>query len=283
MSIPPVMLPALHPRPGRIRRTSGKWSWLLLLQIPLRIFGRPLQRNECLRAPAGVGMPLFRQRFETISHFGYGRRNALKPELPKALRDGHRRREVSHALNPALDAVDSPAGQAGQILERENELSERVAAVPDILAVCPRLFHGMLEAIEFVVKSEFDPATVPAPVVIEPFGAESLHDLRELYLVMIRIGVFLPCQAIASLRNITELLHVLHIKELVSMAIFIVLFIILSIVNIINPAFGWYLRYGWMVKGDSQPSEAYIFMSRVGGILALVVLLFVLFSGAIPF
>jgi hypothetical protein len=67
------------------------------------------------------------------------------------------------------------------------------------------------------------------------------------------------------------------------MAVFIILFIILAILNIVYPSFGWYLRYGWMVKGESEPSEAYLIMSRVGGIVALVLLIFVLFSGAFTY
>ncbi|MHA7962974.1 DUF6199 family natural product biosynthesis protein [Paenibacillus sp. CAU 1782] len=65
--------------------------------------------------------------------------------------------------------------------------------------------------------------------------------------------------------------------------VFLVIFIILTIINIIYPAFGWYLRYGWMVKGESEPSDAYLAMSRIGSILALVVLLVALFSGALAF
>ncbi|WP_372630793.1 DUF6199 family natural product biosynthesis protein [Cohnella sp.] len=68
-----------------------------------------------------------------------------------------------------------------------------------------------------------------------------------------------------------------------NMAVFIILFIILAILNIVYPSFGWYLRYGWMVKGESEPSEAYLIMSRVGGIVALVLLIFVLFSGAFTY
>ncbi|OXS62398.1 hypothetical protein B1A99_00575 [Cohnella sp. CIP 111063] len=67
------------------------------------------------------------------------------------------------------------------------------------------------------------------------------------------------------------------------MAVFIILFIILAILNIVYPSFGWYLRYGWVVKGESEPSEAYLIMSRVGGIVALVLLIFVLFSGAFTY
>lgn len=67
------------------------------------------------------------------------------------------------------------------------------------------------------------------------------------------------------------------------MAVFLILFVALAILNIVYPAFGWYLRYGWMVKGQSEPSEAYLIMSRIGSVLALVVLLFALFSGMVPF
>lgn len=59
------------------------------------------------------------------------------------------------------------------------------------------------------------------------------------------------------------------------MAFFIFLFILISVLNIIYPQFAWYLRYGWMVKGQSEPSDAYILMSRISGIIALIVILFV--------
>lgn len=64
---------------------------------------------------------------------------------------------------------------------------------------------------------------------------------------------------------------------------FIIIFIILTIVNIIYPSFGWYLRYGWMVKGESEPSDAYLAMSRIGSILALIILIVALFSGTLLF
>lgn len=57
------------------------------------------------------------------------------------------------------------------------------------------------------------------------------------------------------------------------MMFFLVLFIILTIVNIINPSFAWYIRYGWMVKGESGPSHAYIVMNRIGSCIALVIFL----------
>lgn len=59
------------------------------------------------------------------------------------------------------------------------------------------------------------------------------------------------------------------------MAIFYFLFIAISLINIINPKFGWYLRYGWMVKGNSEPSDEYLLMNRIGSIFVLIVLLFI--------
>jgi hypothetical protein len=58
------------------------------------------------------------------------------------------------------------------------------------------------------------------------------------------------------------------------MIFFAILFIACAVLNIIYPDFGWYLRYGWMVKGESEPSEAFIFMSRIGSVIALFVFLF---------
>jgi hypothetical protein len=58
------------------------------------------------------------------------------------------------------------------------------------------------------------------------------------------------------------------------MFFFAILFIALAILNIIYPAFGWYLRYGWMVKGESEPSDAYLLMSRISSIIVLIVFLF---------
>ncbi|MEK5027988.1 hypothetical protein [Paenibacillus sp. FSL M7-1046] len=36
---------------------------------------------------------------------------------------------------------------------------------------------------------------------------------------------------------------------------------------------GWYMRYGWMVKGDSEPSDAYLIMSRISSVIVLIVFL----------
>ncbi|MBP1992734.1 DUF6199 family natural product biosynthesis protein [Paenibacillus eucommiae] len=57
------------------------------------------------------------------------------------------------------------------------------------------------------------------------------------------------------------------------MVIFYFLFVIVALLNIFFPRFGWYMRYGWMVKGDSEPSDAYLLMSRISSIIILIVFL----------
>lgn len=59
------------------------------------------------------------------------------------------------------------------------------------------------------------------------------------------------------------------------MVMFAILFVLLALLNIFFPRFGWYMRYGWMVKGNSEPSDAYILMSRISSIIVLIVFLFV--------
>ncbi|MBW7455139.1 DUF6199 family natural product biosynthesis protein [Paenibacillus sepulcri] len=63
------------------------------------------------------------------------------------------------------------------------------------------------------------------------------------------------------------------------MIFFAFIIIAVAIVNIIYPSFGWHLRYGWMVKGDSEPSDAYLIMSRNSSVIVLIVFLIV----GIPF
>jgi hypothetical protein len=59
------------------------------------------------------------------------------------------------------------------------------------------------------------------------------------------------------------------------MFIFSFLFIAIAILNIFFPAFGWHLRYGWMVKGESEPSDGYLIMSRISSVIILIIFLFV--------
>jgi hypothetical protein len=59
------------------------------------------------------------------------------------------------------------------------------------------------------------------------------------------------------------------------MVFFSILFIAFAILNIFFPKFGWHMRYGWMIKGESEPSDAYLLMSRISSIVVLVVFIFV--------
>ncbi|MEK8129820.1 DUF6199 family natural product biosynthesis protein [Paenibacillus filicis] len=63
------------------------------------------------------------------------------------------------------------------------------------------------------------------------------------------------------------------------MFFFYFLFILLAVLNIAFPRFGWYLRYGWMVKGESEPSDAYILMSRISSAIVLIVFFFFILGG----
>lgn len=56
------------------------------------------------------------------------------------------------------------------------------------------------------------------------------------------------------------------------MGLFIFLFVLLASLNIFFPRFGWYMRYGWAVKGDVEPSDAYLLMTRISSIVVLILL-----------
>ncbi|AIQ48855.1 hypothetical protein R70723_25305 [Paenibacillus sp. FSL R7-0273] len=57
------------------------------------------------------------------------------------------------------------------------------------------------------------------------------------------------------------------------MVIFALLFVLLALLNIFFPALGWQMRYGWMTKGDSEPSDAYLMMSRISSVIVLIIFL----------
>ncbi|CAM4210981.1 hypothetical protein FHS16_000353 [Paenibacillus endophyticus] len=59
------------------------------------------------------------------------------------------------------------------------------------------------------------------------------------------------------------------------MLFFAFLFILVAILHIFFPKFGWFMRYGWMVKDRSEPSDAYILMTRISSVIVLIVFLFV--------
>ncbi|WP_040952024.1 DUF6199 family natural product biosynthesis protein [Gorillibacterium massiliense] len=67
------------------------------------------------------------------------------------------------------------------------------------------------------------------------------------------------------------------------MMLFVLLFIVMGILNVIFPGVGWRMRYGWMMKGDAEPSDAYLFMSRIGGIVVVIIGLYLLVHGSFVF
>jgi len=57
------------------------------------------------------------------------------------------------------------------------------------------------------------------------------------------------------------------------MGFILFLFVLLSLLNVFFPRLGWHMRYGWMVKGDVGPSDAYLIMTRVSGVIVIIVAL----------
>jgi len=64
------------------------------------------------------------------------------------------------------------------------------------------------------------------------------------------------------------------------MFFFIGLIIIaIGLINIFKPTFAWYMKEGWKVSGDSEPSDSYLALTRFGGVVAVIMGLFVMISG----
>ncbi|KQY87503.1 hypothetical protein ASD24_06520 [Paenibacillus sp. Root52] len=49
------------------------------------------------------------------------------------------------------------------------------------------------------------------------------------------------------------------------------IFMILCIINLCFPKFGWFLRYGWIVKGESEPSKPYMAFVRMTSLVMLLI------------
>ncbi|PWW04750.1 hypothetical protein DFQ01_10631 [Paenibacillus cellulosilyticus] len=56
------------------------------------------------------------------------------------------------------------------------------------------------------------------------------------------------------------------------------LFVIIGILNIAFPKVGWYMQYGWQFK-NAEPSDAALVMARIGGVIAIIIGLFLIFGG----
>ncbi|WP_059054481.1 DUF6199 family natural product biosynthesis protein [Paenibacillus senegalimassiliensis] len=54
---------------------------------------------------------------------------------------------------------------------------------------------------------------------------------------------------------------------------------IIGLVNTFAPSFAWYIKEGWKVDGDSEPSEAYLSITRFGGIIAIIIGIILFLAG----
>ncbi|AZS15019.1 DUF6199 family natural product biosynthesis protein [Paenibacillus lutimineralis] len=55
--------------------------------------------------------------------------------------------------------------------------------------------------------------------------------------------------------------------------------IIIGVLNLAKPEFAWYLKEGWKVDGNSEPSDTYLTFTRISGGVAIFVGILVFFVG----
>ncbi|MGQ8873960.1 DUF6199 family natural product biosynthesis protein [Paenibacillus sp. TSA_86.1] len=56
-----------------------------------------------------------------------------------------------------------------------------------------------------------------------------------------------------------------------TMEILFFIFMVLCIINLCFPKFGWYLRYGWIMQGETEPSKSYMTMVRMSSLFMLLI------------
>ncbi|WMT42947.1 hypothetical protein RE628_12055 [Paenibacillus sp. D2_2] len=61
--------------------------------------------------------------------------------------------------------------------------------------------------------------------------------------------------------------------------VFGIICIIIGILNLAKPEFAWYLKEGWKVDGNSEPSDTYLAFTRIGGGVAILIGIIVFFVG----
>jgi hypothetical protein len=66
----------------------------------------------------------------------------------------------------------------------------------------------------------------------------------------------------------------------VNVLIGLIMFVI-GLAHVINPTFFWYISNGWKFK-NAEPSDLALFMGRVGGVITMIIAIFVM-TGAIGF
>lgn len=58
-----------------------------------------------------------------------------------------------------------------------------------------------------------------------------------------------------------------------------IIILALGVIQIRNPSWGWKANEAWKVEGESEPSEAYLVLAEIGGILIVVMGAFLLLVG----
>jgi hypothetical protein len=56
------------------------------------------------------------------------------------------------------------------------------------------------------------------------------------------------------------------------------MFLLIGVLNIVFPRAAWFMKYGWQYK-NAEPSQMAIISARIGGIIAVVIGIFILASG----
>ncbi|CAH1208808.1 hypothetical protein PAECIP111890_03186 [Paenibacillus sp. JJ-223] len=49
------------------------------------------------------------------------------------------------------------------------------------------------------------------------------------------------------------------------------IFMTLCIINFCFPKVGWYLRYGWITRGESEPESSHMIFVRMTSLIMLIV------------
>ncbi|WP_136608349.1 DUF6199 family natural product biosynthesis protein [Paenibacillus dokdonensis] len=65
----------------------------------------------------------------------------------------------------------------------------------------------------------------------------------------------------------------------VVLILFGIIILALGVIQIRKPAWGWRANEGWKVEGESEPSEAYLVLAEIGGILIVVMGAFLILVG----
>ncbi|MCD9022188.1 DUF6199 family natural product biosynthesis protein [Cohnella silvisoli] len=57
-----------------------------------------------------------------------------------------------------------------------------------------------------------------------------------------------------------------------------IMFILIGVLNVLFPRASWFMKYGWQYK-NAEPSQAALITARIGGIIAIIIGIFILASG----